>query len=463
MNKKILSIMCLFAMTAVSTACGEKNNTSTNSNNSSVSEVSTSSTSSTSSSTSSTSSNSSVSSSNTSSNLSSNTSSSNSSSTDTPEVEEDQYFVDADKRITITLNVTIPETENDVYVIGDFNNWGKFNTLNDSSYKVNDGKITISNVETGSEYSYMYVQKITDATYTYNFGVEKVDSENNQIIGYTSEGYLISQYCISQVDEKFTFTAVENYSSSDVVSEWGQPIYGDTIEVDDPNASYEIPTSGYNLCVKEIGSEKAYYIPLENTGTMDGSGRAQYVAYNITLKKQTALSIYDGNNNTGWNEDNLESYGAYRNFIADPEIGIVCLTEGTYDIYVKLAAGNDSIYICEAGEVNDSLPMNGYGLKVYPASGEDPYFVPLVHVDDFDGFTQYFGDNVVLSSGDIFALYDFANQAEWAEDTLSPYGQYQKFEAVANGIKCNESGTYDIYVKFKWEADEIYIGDQTGA
>lgn len=464
MNKNLLKLICLFSLATVATGCGETNNSSSLSNSSSISNVDNSSVSENNGSNISSSSNVNSSSS-VSSTASSNVSSNISSSVDdisTPSTEEDQYIVDASKRVTVTFNVNLPITDNEVYVIGDFNNWGKFNTLNDSSYRVNEGKIVITNVEKDKEYSYMYVQKLNNAVYTYNFASHYVDSENNQVIGYTEDGQLISQYCVTQSDEVFRFTASDNFVVNNNVTSWNEPIYGDTVSIHNPDSPTEVPTSGYNLCVKEAGNDQVYYIPLENSGTMDGSGRAQYIAYEVTLKARTSFTIYDGNTNIGWAEDNLEQYGAYRNFIVNSTAGIVCLKEGTYDIYVKLQAGNDSIYICEAGEQGESVPMSGYGLKVYPASG-DSYFVALTQVDEFDGFTQHFGDNVPLNVGDVFTLYDFNNQAEWVEDTLSPYGQYQKFEATSKGIKCNVSGTYDIYVKMKFEADEIYIGDENGA
>ena len=66
-------------------------------------------------------------------------SSSTSSESEYPVVEdEEKYVADAEKRVNVTINVTYPESSNDIYIIGDFNNWGKHNTLNDSSYKVVD-------------------------------------------------------------------------------------------------------------------------------------------------------------------------------------------------------------------------------------------------------------------------------------------------------------------------------------
>jgi len=455
MNKKILSIMCLLSMITI-TACGEDENSSSSSANS-INNT-----------------NSVVSSENGNNNSSSSvinnssSSSSTSSSSGTNDGvvidDEEQYIVESGNRIDITLNVTLPDSENDVYVIGDFNNWGKFNTLNDESYKVIDGTISISNVEEGKEYSYMYVQKIKGATYTYNFGLNTVDSENNPIIGYTKSGELISQYCISQKDLKFTITATNGFVFNDVVNEWKEPIYGDTIEVSDPNKSTEVPTSGYNLCIKEYGNETLYYIPLENTGTMDFEGRAQYVAYNVTLEAKTAITLYDGNTNTPWVEDTLEPYGAHQSFAVSANSGIVCIAEGNFDIYVKLQSGNDTIYICNAGEVNDSLPMSGYSLFVTDKEGEVRYInlTPIGEKDN-QGRDQYFGDDIQLNEGDVFKLYDNKNGISWVEKVLEPYGQYANFEVTDEGIKCNVSGIYDIYAKFAWEDNTIYIGNEAGA
>lgn len=104
-----------------------------------------------------------------------------------------------------------------------------------------------------------------------------------------------------------------------------------------------------------------------------------------------------------------------------------------------------------------------YALMIYPADGSDPYQITLVGVEEFDGYTQYFGDDVELNVGDVIKLYDKKNNAEWAIQVLDPYGQYEKFTASADGITCNVAGKYDFYVKFKFEDDKIYIGNESGA
>ena len=405
---------------------------------------------------------------------SNNSSSSSSSSEEYPVVDdEDKYIVDESKRVNVTINVSLPESNNEIYIIGDFNNWGKFNTLNDTSYRVNNGVVSLSNIENGVNYEYMFVQKIQDATYTYNFNMSQVDSEGNQVIGYTKDGQLISQYCISQADSKFSFVASEGASVTSVVTSWKDALFGETIEVSDPNKSYDVPTSGYNLCVSPASDPaNVYYIPLEARTDVDGEGRQQYAAYNVVLEEGDAFTIYDGNNNTGWAETSVETYGAGSLFAVNTKLGVCALEAGTYDIYVKLAYENNRIYIEKSGSSSDdggnnngntTAPTSGYALLVTPGNGGTQYYIPLTQVDEFDGFQQHMADNVVFSSGDTFVLYDCTNAVSWVEDTLSPYGQYQNFSATQNGIVCNVPGTYDIYVKFKFEQDEIYIGNQDGA
>jgi len=106
--------------------------------------------------------------------------------------------------------------------------------------------------------------------------------------------------------------------------------------------------------------------------------------------------------------------------------------------------------------VSPDAPTSGYALYVTKANG-DTHFVELTPTEEFEGFQQYFGDNVPFEAGDVFILYDCTSKVSWIEDNLNSYST-AGWEVCADGIKCTISGTYDIYAKFKWEADEIYIG-----
>lgn len=105
----------------------------------------------------------------------------------------------------------------------------------------------------------------------------------------------------------------------------------------------------------------------------------------------------------------------------------------------------------------DTTVTSGFGLYVTPADGSDPYIIGLAQGEEFEGFQQYFGDNITFAQGDTFILVNISNGDTWVEDNLNPYS-IAGFTPTADGIRCDVAGTYDIYAKFKWEADEIYIG-----
>lgn len=77
-------------------------------------------------------------------------------------------------------------------------------------------------------------------------------------------------------------------------------------------------------------------------------------------------------------------------------------------------------------------------------------------VDEFEGFTQYLA-HVEVSAGDYCQLYDKDNEASWAVtlNTASVDG----FTLNGNRYEVTETGCYDFYIKLKYQADELYIGN----
>ena len=75
---------------------------------------------------------------------------------------------------------------------------------------------------------------------------------------------------------------------------------------------------------------------------------------------------------------------------------------------------------------------------------------------EYEGFQQYLA-HVQVKSGDQCQLYDAENKAAWAVDINS----YSVKGFMRDGNKYNVSvdGCYDFYIKLKWEADELYIGN----
>ena len=86
------------------------------------------------------------------------------------------------------------------------------------------------------------------------------------------------------------------------------------------------------------------------------------------------------------------------------------------------------------------------------------YYYPLTPVDQFEGFDQQMADNAIFNAGDKIQLYDGTNSAAWVEDNLNSFSIAGFTANATDGIVCETSGTYDVYAKFKYQQDEVYIG-----
>ena len=142
---------------------------------------------------------------------------------------------------------------------------------------------------------------------------------------------------------------------------------------------------------------------------------------------------------------------------------IEVLKDGLYEISVNLST--NKVTVKKDGEEifkdavggNGSTATGSYALIIIHADGTQTQ-VNLQPWENFNEYSQHFGDNVQLQAGDVVKLYDVVNNADWVEKNLDPYGEYQKFEVTDAGFRCKEAGTYDFYVKFKWEDNLVYIG-----
>ncbi len=78
---------------------------------------------------------------------------------------------------------------------------------------------------------------------------------------------------------------------------------------------------------------------------------------------------------------------------------------------------------------------------------------------DFQDREQFLASCVTLNQGDKVQLYDFGSGASWM-CAIDPYGEYQKFIGgkTQGYLTCNTAGSYDFYIKLKYEDDMLYIG-----
>lgn len=131
---------------------------------------------------------------------------------------------------------------------------------------------------------------------------------------------------------------------------------------------------------------------------------------------------------------------------------------GCYDFYIKLKYGQDQLYIGPGSNCGSGTPYNpgdvckeSYGLLV------DGVYVPGTKNPSplDDSFTEYSVLSLALTAGQYVQVYDKCNEAAWV---ISKYAETSYEFPVENGkYKVTETGTYDFYLKFKYEADEIYV------
>ena len=98
-----------------------------------------------------------------------------------------------------------------------------------------------------------------------------------------------------------------------------------------------------------------------------------------------------------------------------------------------------------------SLSAANYGILVNGTT----YF-PGTKVDEFEGFQQYLA-HVQVKTGDFCQLCDADNKAVWAVDLND--ASVAGFTRNGNLYEVSTDGCFDFYIKLKYEADELYIGD----
>lgn len=97
-----------------------------------------------------------------------------------------------------------------------------------------------------------------------------------------------------------------------------------------------------------------------------------------------------------------------------------------------------------------------YGLLI---NGTTQLEATALSEKDYQGREQYLVACVELQPGDKVQLHDFGSSASWM-CTLDPYGEYQQFSGgkIEGYLTCNAAGSYDFYIKLKYEDDVLYIG-----
>ena len=83
-------------------------------------------------------------------------------------------------------------------------------------------------------------------------------------------------------------------------------------------------------------------------------------------------------------------------------------------------------------------------------------------VSDYQGRTQYAAFDVKLAKNDKLTCYDGGSGAAWHIGVMDEYGAYELFTNNGSAWVCNEAGSYNIYIKMKYEDDMWYIEEAAG-
>lgn len=78
--------------------------------------------------------------------------------------------------------------------------------------------------------------------------------------------------------------------------------------------------------------------------------------------------------------------------------------------------------------------------------------------DEFEGFQQYLA-HVQVNAGDYCQLYDADNQAAWAKPLNSASVAGFTYDEAAQRYNVTVAGCFDFYIKLKFGADELYVGE----
>ena len=103
---------------------------------------------------------------------------------------------------------------------------------------------------------------------------------------------------------------------------------------------------------------------------------------------------------------------------------------------------------------NTALMAVPYGLLI---NGTIKLEATALPDNDCEDRQQFLVSCVELKEGDIVQLYDMGSDVSWT-CAIEPYGEYEKFTKNTYHYVCNVAGSYDFYIKMKYQDDILYIG-----
>ena len=218
--------------------------------------------------------------------------------------------------------------------------------------------------------------------------------------------------------------------------------------------------------------------PATYMGKSANSDHEEYMV-SVQLNAGDTFVTYDLVNKAGWVMA-IESYGEYANFTAGTS-SVTCNVAGCYDFYIKMMYQNDSMYIgpgTGCGSVTptptpdpDPTPTptptptpdptpGGTGYSLY-VNGTDLYNMEDQGAWDMDpSYNQFALPNVPLKAGDTFVFYNNSNGETWGSVTVDP-ASITSITGSGTDFSVSEDGCYSVYLKLKFQADNVYFGAGT--
>ena len=173
----------------------------------------------------------------------------------------------------------------------------------------------------------------------------------------------------------------------------------------------------------------------------------EYMLLGVELTEGQFVQIYDKCHEAAWV---IEKYAStsYEFAIEDGKYKVT--ESGKYDFYLKFIFEADEIYIAKEGDTPGPQPgCEEFGLLI------DGEYKAGVKNEAQTEWLEYMLLGVELTEGQFVQIYDKCHEAAWV---ISKYAETSYEFAIEDGkYKVTESGKYDFYIKFIFEADEIYI------
>ena len=186
----------------------------------------------------------------------------------------------------------------------------------------------------------------------------------------------------------------------------------------------------------------------------NGGGYEEYLA-KVQLTAGDHFVLCNKSNGDTWTVA-LDQY-TVAGFSRNETAGYYTTTNtGCFHFYIKLKYNADQLYIgkgnndCGSGEpYTPKEPCESFGLLV------DGEYVPGVKNTAQTEWLEYMITGLQLQKGQLLQIYDSCNNAAWV---ITKYANTSYEFPIADGkYTVAEDGTYDFYIKFIMDNDEVYI------